>query len=513
MSRIPAMFNSVPTAGRQGSHIYLVSIVISLLLSWWAFGFGELPNRDTYAYLKTAELAISTGISGAYEHYAWAHFSLLIALLSQVTGISLMLSAQMIMSALFALLTVAFVRLVTLQSHNPRVAWLALLSLCCFPLLNEFRGYVIRDIGFLAFMLLGVIQLIHYKQSLWLRHGLLFCVHILLAFLFRPEALLYFIILPVALLLPGSLQEGHRRAAYLRLTGIMLALGMIAALLLGLVLQISLGEQLVRFASIYQPFLQSLASIFAPEPAVANAIFGEYGAQFVDDYTGLFMITGLMAMALACIIDSLGLVVAPLLGYAAWKRRVHLPKDARSILLSGMIIAAVILMSFAILTRFLTTRYTLLLCIMLLVYVPFVLDYLWRHAIAENKRKRFYSIAGLLLLYCALDAHVSFGGQKHHLYDGAVWVNQYTRAEAPLMTNEVLIAYESGRIANFDETPRTIKPAQLNAAPIGSIIAVTPDDALMPVLTDKMNSGSLRLLQRFEAERGADLYIFEKELQ
>ena len=512
MPNMQPLVNRVSALSQQGRLIYLISILVSLLLSWFAFSFGELPNRDTYAYLRTAELGMSNGISSAYEHYAWAHFSLLIALLSQFSGISLMLSAQIIMSALFALLTVAFVRLVDIQTHSRRVTWLALLSLCCFPLLNEFRGYVIRDTGFLAFMLLGLIQLIHYKQSLWLRHGLLFCAYVLMAFLFRPEALLYFLMLPVAILLPGSLQEGHRRAAYLRLTCIMLVIGAVAIMLTSLVLQINLGEQFVRFASIYQPFLQSMANLFDPEPAVTNAIFGEYGAQFVGNYTGVFMLTGLLAMTLACVVDSLGIVAAPLLGYAAWKRRVHLPKDARSILLSSIVIAAAILIAFAILTRFLTTRYTLLLCVLLLVYVPFVLDYLWRHAIAQNKRKRFYGIAGFLLLYCTLDAHVSFGGQKHHLYDGALWVQQYTRTEAPLITNEVLIAYESGRIADYDETPRFITTEQLRNTPVGSIIAVTPDDALVPVLAREMDRGNLRLLQRFEADRGADLFILEKEL-
>ena len=496
----------------QRNSLYLVTVLISLLLSWFAFSFGELPNRDTYAYLRTAELAISNGIGSAYEHYAWAHFSILIAALSQVSGISLMLSAQIIMSLLFALLSVAFVNLVSMQTHSRRIAWLALLVICCFPLLNEFRGYVVRDVGFLAFMLFGLVQLIHYKQSLWLRHGLLFCLFVLLAFLFRPEAILYFIFLPTALLLPGSLQEGHRRAAYLRLTGMMLILGIVLALLSSLALQISIGEQFIRFASIYQPFLQSLANVFNPEPAVANAMFGEYGAQFVGDYASIFMLTGLLAMTLACIIDSLGLVVAPLLGYSIWKRRVHLPKDARSILLSNIIIASVILVAFAILTRFLTTRYTLLLCILLLVYIPFTLDSIWRQSIAQDKKKRFYGIAGFLLLYCALDAHVSFGGQKHHLYDGSTWVQQYTRAEAPLITNEVLIAFESGRIEHYDQTPQRILPQQLRSAPLGSIIAVTPDDELVPVLEAEIDRGGLRLLQRFEADRGADLLILEKEL-
>ena len=423
-----------------------------------------------------------------------------------------MLSAQIIMSLLFALLSVAFINLVAIQSHSRRVVWLALLCISCFPLLNEFRGYVVRDIGFLAFMLLGLAQLIYYKQSLWLRHGLLFCIYTLLAFLFRPEAILYFVILPIAILLPGSLQEGHRRTAYLRLTGVMLVLGIIVLLLSSLVFQVSLSQQLIRFASIYQPFLLSLANVFDPEQAVANAIFGEYGAQFVGDYASIFMLTGLIAMTLACIIDSLGIVVAPLLGYAVWKRRVHLPKDARSILLTSIVIAFAILLAFAVLTRFLTTRYTLLLCILLLVYVPFIVDYLWRQAIARHKPKRFYGIAGFLLLYCTLDAHVSFGGQKHHLYDGSTWVQQYTRSEAHLITNEVLIAYESGRIARYDETPRRILPEQLRSAPLGSIIAVTPDDALMPVLDAELNRGSLRLLQQFEADRGADLLILEKEL-
>lgn len=491
--------------------VRLVTVLGSLLLSLLAVMLNELPNTDAYTYARTADIALDQGIAAAFEHYQWAHFSLLLAGIQSVTGLSMFAAANSVNALLFALLSVSFVNIVAALTPSRRTIWLAVACVLLYPHLNEFRAYVIRDIGYLAFCLLAVYYLIVYAESLRLRFGLYFMLSCLAASLFRPEALLFLFATPVAILVPTQSLVNLRQRAFLRLQ----TLSVLTVLLLGAalaLLALDIPAQLQVFLRIYQPFLSNLAPLLGGDaPALEQAVFGNYAAQFVGDYTGIFLGTGLIAILLACIIDSLGLAVAPLLFYGALRRFLRLSQPGLAVVICWLLTAAAILLMFMLITRFVTTRYTLLFCTLLLVFLPFVLDRGWSFAISQQ-RKGFMRWALFLAVFAAADAHLSFGASKQHLESASRWINASTRASAPLLTNEIHIAYQSGRVEHYDEVRREISGELILSATPGTIIAVTPRDSFQSHLDAGISNGSLRLIQQFEAERGADLMIFEKEL-
>ncbi|MDO8909432.1 MAG: hypothetical protein Q7W55_13160 [Pseudohongiella sp.] len=491
--------------------VRLVTVLGSLLLSLLAVLLNELPNTDAYTYARTADIALSQGIGAAFEHYQWAHFPLLLAGIHSLTGLSMFAAANIVNALLFALLSVSFVNIVAAMTPSRRTIWLAVACVLLYPHLNEFRAYIIRDIGYLAFCLLAVYYLIVYAESLRLRFGLYFMLSCLAASLFRPEALLFLFVTPVAVLVPTQSLVNLRQRAFLRLQ----TLSVLTVLTLGVALALvalDVPAQLRVFLQIYQPFLSNLAPLLGAEaPALEQVVFGDYAAQFVGDYTGIFLATGLIAVLLACIIDSLGLAVAPLLLYGAMRRFMRLSQPGLAVVLIWMLMAAGILLMFMLITRFVTTRYTLLLCTLLLVFVPFVLDRGWSFAISQQ-RKGFLRWATLLLVFAAIDAHLSFGASKQHLEDASRWINASTRATAPLLTNEIHIAYQSRRIGNYDEVRREISGDLILSAAPGTIIAVTPRSSFQAHLDAGLNDGRLRLLQQFPADRGSGLLVFEKEL-
>lgn len=491
--------------------VRMVTVLGSLLLSLLAVLLNELPNTDAYTYARTADIALSDGIGAAFQHYQWANFPLMMGMLHNMTGLSMFAAANVINAVLFALLSVSFVNIVAALTPSRRTIWLAVACVLLYPHLNEFRPYVIRDIGYLAFSLLAVYYLIVYAESLRMRFGLYFMLSCLAASLFRPEALLFLFVTPVAVLVPTQSLVNLRQRAFLRLQ----ILSVLTVMSLGVVLALTaldVPAQLQVFLQIYQPFLSNLAPLLGAEaPAIEQAVFGDYAAQFVGDYSGIFLTTGLLAILLACIVDSLGLAVAPLLIYGALRRYLRLSQPGLAVIVCWMLVAAGILLAFMLLTRFVTTRYTLLLCTLLLVFLPFVLDRGWSFAVSQQ-RKGFLRWALFLSVFAAADAHISFGASKQHLDDASRWINASTRSTAPLLTNEIHIAYQSGRVENYDEVRRELSGDLILSAVPGTIIAVTPRDGFQPHLEEGMRNGSLRLIRQFAAERGADLMVFEKEL-
>lgn len=491
--------------------IRLLTVLVSLLLSLLSVVLNELPNTDAYTYVKAAELALQHGPAAAFAHYQWAHLPLLMAALHLLTGLSLFATANLINALLFALLSVSFVSIVAAITPSRRTVWLALVCVLIYPHLNEFRAYIIRDIGYLAFCLVAVYYLIIYTESLRLRFGLYFLLSCLAAAMFRPEALLFLFITPVAVLVPTHSRINLRQRAFLRLQ----ALSVLTMTVLGIgfaVLAFDVTAQLSTFLTIYQPFLSNLAPLFGAEaPALEQAVFGDYASQFVGDYTAAFLLFGLTAVLVACIVDSLGLAVVPVMIYGAIQRIVKIPQPALAVIVSWLVVALLILVMFIFLTRFVTTRYTLLLGVLVLVFVPFVIDRGWSLA-ASAARKGFGRWMVLLLVFATLDAHLSFGASKLHLDAASQWINDSTRRAAPLLTNEIHIAYQSGKVDNYDEVRRELPGGNILAAPAGTIIAVTPRRSFQDQLDVGIRTGSLRLLREFPAERGASLLVFEKEL-
>lgn len=487
-----------------------VTVLGSLLLSLLAVLLNELPNMDAYTYARTADIVISDGIGAAFQHYQWAHLPVLMATVHSLTGLSVFNAAHLINALLFALLSLSFVNIVAAITPSRRVIWLAVACILLYPHLNEFRSYVIRDTGYLAFSLLSVYYLIIYAESMRLRFGLRFLLSCLAASLFRPEALLFLFATPVAILVPTQSLINLRQRAFLRLQ----ALSLFSVITLGTLLALTVlnvGGQLQVFLQIYQPFLSNLAPLFGAEnDVIEQAVFGDYAAQFVQDYTGIFLAAGLLSVLLACIVDSLGIAAAPLLIYGAARRFLRLSQPGLAVIICWILTAACILLAFILLTRFMTTRYTLLLCTLLLVFVPFVIDRGWSYAVSRQ-RKGFLRWIALLAVFAGIDAHLSFGASKQHLDAASNWITTSTRSNAPLLTNEIHIAYDSGRVIAYDEVRREMSGELIQTAAPGTIIAVTPRDSFQAALDAGIESGSLRLLQQFPAERGADLMIFEKD--
>ena len=184
------------------------AVAASLLLSVFTLLSQEIPNSDAYTYARTAEVFLADGLKAAYQHYAWASYSILIGIVSW-SGLDIF-SAGLLVNALFyALLVYAFLSIVKEIKDSRPLLVLAAISILVYPQLNEYRELVIRDTGFWALSLFALWQYLLYTKTQSTQHAVAFCASLLVAASFRAEAIAYLVFTPLGLLLDSP--NGHRR--------------------------------------------------------------------------------------------------------------------------------------------------------------------------------------------------------------------------------------------------------------------------------------------------------------
>jgi hypothetical protein len=494
--------------------IRLGAVGLSLVLSLWHALVNPIPNPDGFEYVRVAEVFLEQGLGAAFALYPSATYPVLIGLL-QGMGLGPFVAGQVLNAACYALLVNVFISLVLAIRDTRRLAILAALVVLVFPQLNEYRFYLIRDIACIALVLAGTLQLMRYAQAPAWREAVLFCGCLLSAALFRAEALVYLLCSPLVLLAgagpghfagrPAPTEQTAPTAtgAWLRLQGLVLGLGLAGVVALGL-LGVDVPGTLQRIAAVYLPFVSAaLPSSDAAVSPVAVAVFGEYAAEFSGEYLWLFMAGGMSALLLLKLAAGFG-GPALLVLYYGW-RTGSLPLRDRALrpLLFNALIAFGVLLGFLLLTRFLSTRYTLLFCVLLLPLLPLVLDAAIERLPTQPRARLLRGTALFLLLFCAVDAHISFGRSKHSLEQASAWLREQAAPGAVLLTNSNYVAYYSGMVADYDKVYRYVAPSLADTAAPGTLLAMSLDRGMRQWLEQRVNAGQLAQLAAFPQRDGA----------
>src|SRR5690606_30843902 len=161
------------TPRRKSVLVPLMAVLLSCLFSLIRIIDNPLLNDDAYKYLRAAELFNTDGISAVLDNYGWYGYSILIALADRVLPGGLLTSAHVLNTACYALLVLVFISICTscykpttahdpVRYHEPakdrqRLQLFSAFVILAFPLINEMRYYLIRDIAYWAFALLSLL--------------------------------------------------------------------------------------------------------------------------------------------------------------------------------------------------------------------------------------------------------------------------------------------------------------------------------------------------------------------
>jgi len=505
-----------PHSRAATTDIRLWAVGLSLLLSLWHALLNPIPNADGFEYVRIADVFLNDGLMAAFALYPSATYPVLIGVL-QLLGLDPFVAGQVLNALFYALLVNVFLSIVLEIRESRRQAIIAAVVVLVFPQLNEYRFFLIRDIACIALVLAGTLQLMRYARAPAWREAGLFCVALLGAALFRAEALVYLFLSPLVLLwwggaafagVSGSEQFAGgpaptrptaltTSAAWLRLQGLTVGLAVAGVLALGIA-GVDVPGTLLRILSVYLPFLTAaLQTLGEANTGLSDAIFGAYAADFSGEHLWLFMLGGMATLLVFKLASGFGVPVLLVLLYGWRTRTLPLSLPALRPLLCNAGIAFVILLSFLLLTRFLSTRYTLLFCMLLLPLLPLVVDTAIERLPQHPRATLVKGLAGFLLLFCLVDAHVSFGRSKQSLQEASAWLRSNAVAGSVLLTNSNYVAYYSGMVADYDKVLRYIDPSLLDSAPPGTLLAMSLDRGLDQQLEARTSAGQLALLAQF----------------
>lgn len=389
----------------------------SLLLSLAARLSGSI-NRDGMLYVNAAQLFIDGGFSAAREIFAWPFLPVLIGILAKITGLGPE-SAGYLLNALFMAGTCALLVACSRRQH-PETAWMVCLATLAIPGLNEYRNELLREYGCWFFIMLALWLAIRWSERPRWLGALTAQASLVVAALFRPEALALF----VALI-------GWQAFAAPR------------------------GERVKRLAMIGGPALVGVTTLLTLHVAgkLDGRLAGDLGRlsparfnlkaqaiaatlpDFAQEHARTILFFGSLAIIPVKFFTKIGIFVVPLLAFLAGSQ-VRQALARHSLFAWGFAAHLLVLAVFVTDLQFLAGRYVGLLYLMSAPFLGWGLLQLMQHF---SRWRLPVVTVGIALMLANV---ISLGPGKTHFVDAGKWL-------AANVTDSPRVYGESGRAAYY----------------------------------------------------------------
>lgn len=269
----------------------------SLSLSLVALLNNPTINRDGILYVETARIFLQDGYIAATKSFNWPFLSILMALVSKLTGIGLEKTGHLL-NAVFMAGASAFVVAGT-ERRIPQASWSICIVVLALPGLNDYRDELLREYGCWFFTMLAFWLALRWEETPFWGTALVVQASLTIAALFRPEALAFFPALVMWQLFSGPKGEKWRRT--LMLGGLpLLAFVALITLFLGGQLEAShrLAGELSRI---------NTASFDAKAMALSDALI-----PYAKDQAKTILFMGSLAIIPLKFLKQLGIFIVPL---------------------------------------------------------------------------------------------------------------------------------------------------------------------------------------------------------
>ncbi len=418
-----------------------VVAVLSLLLSAWLIYIDPLVNRDGILYLRAADAYLSDGVGAAFALFDRPLLPLAFGLLHQMTGIPLLTAAQLLISAIYAGLSVSFLHAVKTLGGNRQIQLIAVLIILTHPIINDYRSSIMRDPGYWMFCLLAMVELLHYSRNPTMVSGLRWLAYMGMAFLFRFEGTLLALLTPLALLWTMDVPFLRRLRYVAQLQLPVAVVSVLVLIAVGISPEETLLPHINNYANnllYFSDVIDDIALRVGPELLRGSAVEDSRTAVF-GGLTAIFLRNLLLAMTAA-------LAIVLVIGWwRGWLGRV--PHDARAIINTHIAACTVYLLVFTFTNQFMLERYISQIVVFLLLYVSFAAQGLWSEPRFRLPIRGMVSILAVLMIGDVLHNN---DYRKSYLADATHWLREHTSANATLLASDKHIAYFSERRVNWD---------------------------------------------------------------
>lgn len=487
MTKLNNLFKSSAT-------VYIFATLIAIATTLASIFHAGIINTDGILYMRVAQTWLEQGTHAAIHEYSWAFYSILVANLSKILSLSLQSTAYLFNIFFNVLIVVYFIRLVEVLGGNKRTQWFALFVIISLPYLIDYRGLIIRDLGYWAGYLASLFYLIRYCKNYAYSDCCKTVISLAIASLFRVEGLLFFMLTPYVFLIIPALQQ--RKKHFLRFfitTGSLSLLTLVIAwLTIG-----DIGKLFHQWGYLERGFT-------VLHQTISNKIYN-FSTLVLDTQSqrsaALIIITGLIGYVIIKLIKVINPLYFFLISWGIYKKLIPTSRTQIAILIYFLCINLFVISYFIGIFFFLTGRYCLGFAITSLLFVPFVLDNLYQKifVVADNKghakQKLVFSCLLLLMLVMGLYGFFDINSNKRYLYKGGHWISENITGDQQMITNSApVLFYAKGSQANwqveYNDDIDSILSSDLN------------QNAFIALRISKNNKHfSKKLAERFESQK------------
>lgn len=423
---------------------YFFATIASLGLSFWIAAHQAIINPDAICYLESAKALHQYGLAYAMQLCSqanWPFYSMIIASFVQLTGFTYSIAAYVI-DGLFSMLSVSlFLLIVRELGGTRRTVWLAALVILLAGKFNGVRHEIVRDHGFWAFYLSSVFFLLGYFKNYSLKHAFLWGSSLLIASLFRVEGSLFLILLPFLAWIDFTIPIRQRLTSFLNLyfPFIMIILALAIWLLMHPHQSLAKIGRIHEIPDQLQHGLGTMIELFQKaKMAISRSVL----VSFSQSQAGLVLMITIVIWYLLSIIINLSWIYSCLMFYAMRCKTILFSSVSLSVLWGYIAVNVLITFAFLLEHFFLSKRYLIALSLILMLWVPFALDELWRKW-RINRGNLVFPASIIFIILFSLGGIFNFGHSKAYIREAGEWLALHVPAEAALYMNDPQLIYYS----------------------------------------------------------------------
>ena len=413
--------------------IRIFTAFTSLILSLIAVYFDDLINRDGVLYVDMARGFLQGGLEETAKLYNWPFFSIIIAYLHKLTTLTIETCAYLLCSLLFILLNDTLVRITHKILPNKQQLLIAALFILCFQPINEYRDFIIRDIGYWAFSALTLYYFMLFIEAPTIKTATIWQLVAVLSVLFRVEGIVILLALPLFLFAIQKPLDGLKSSLLLNYLFILSLLPIILIALNSFSPHAAFNK--IDSIKDYTSINNFLIILNNNTAILKTQILNEYSER----YAGLILVSGLLFMLLYKLLKafSLGYIVLYLTSW--WQQKPIKPNPNYSLLYYFFTLNILILIVFVLHKYFITTRHIVLTLIsFLLIMLPIVCSFLEKAW--STKNRSILTFAGIILSFCLIDSIVQ-SNSKSYIKNTAIWAADNLPQGSSILTDDNLIQY------------------------------------------------------------------------
>jgi 4-amino-4-deoxy-L-arabinose transferase-like glycosyltransferase len=465
-----------------------VAFLGSLLLSLVAV-LGEVTiGKDGAFYVDLAVTFIEFGVRATFDRFDWPWFSIFLAFLHSISGISIELLAYLVCALFMAGTCTLIVDMII--KRFPQVGYWACLVVLSMPAFNAFRGDVLREYGFWFFSILALWLVVRWYQGTSWTGAVLVQLSIGLAALFRLEAVLLIPAFAIWQITSVRSWSGVKSSVQLNALPAVVFLAVVGWVVLGAGLS---AERLDDYAELLSP--SGVARNFKES---TEDFSREVLHRFAEDDAGHILFLGLFGSAVLMFLKLLGPFAVPLLfkdGRAAVGQYVQQFKPFAWVFLFYF---AVIMLFYAQ-QLFMNSRY---ISFLNLLAVPAVtLAFFW----FVGRFPRWGKVLGFVAFLVMFDNVLSFSAKKTHYVESGHWVAQNLSSSASIYYADSRISYHAGRGYPKQRLSTAAAMSDANQARFDYFVIEADVDEVW--LIEWMQQHNKRILSQFANRKGDTVLV------